>query len=409
VIVRIGKKVKKSVRRSLEKIASMATVVNETFNGISIIKGYSMESHEIGRLDVEIQKLKRYLLQMVKADALVGPLTEFILVLGVVIFVLVSGRKLETGQILLGDLIALYGVLALMLDPVRKLSSVNNMIQTSVAAAERAFEFIDAQPSIVEEPDADDIPPIRESLRFNDVHFSYTGKTEVLKGVDVDIRHGEMVALVGFSGAGKSTMIKLIPRFYDVGSGSITVDGHDIKDATLKSLRDQIAMVPQDTILFNLSVRDNIAFGKKEFTDAEVVQAAKGAYAHEFIERLPQGYDTVIGEAGATLSGGQRQRLAIARALIKNPAILILDEATSNLDSESEQAIQKALAQFVQGRTTLVIAHRLATVKRSDRILVLDEGHIVEEGTHQELLRKGGLYRRLYDTQFSSQDEEGAA
>jgi subfamily B ATP-binding cassette protein MsbA len=239
-------------------------------------------------------------------------------------------------------------------------------------------------------------------LRFDHVHFSYNSDREVLKGISFEIKKGEMVALVGFSGAGKSTVVKLIPRFYDVSGGAVTIDGTDIRRGTFKSLRDQISIVTQDTVLFNESIRDNIAFGRTAYSDDRVREAAAAARASEFIERLPEQYRARIGESGGLLSGGQRQRLAIARAIIKDPAILILDEATSSLDSESEQAIQNAIEKFIVGRTTLVIAHRLSTIQRADRILVLDDGQIVEQGTHRELIAKGGLYRRLYDVQFAS-------
>lgn len=409
VIIKIGKKVKKSVRRSLEKIASMATVINETFSGIAIIKGYSMEEHEARRLNGEISKLRRYLIQMVRADAAVGPLTEFIMALGIVAFVLVTGHRLSSGLLSAGDIVRLYAALAFMMDPVRKLSAVNNMIQTSVASAERIFEFIDMKPSVAEAPGARSIGRLESALRFEDVRFSYDGKTGVLNGLNLDIKRGEMVAIVGFSGGGKSTLTKLIPRFYDVTGGRILIDGVDIREATFESLRGQIGMVPQEPILFNLPIRENIAFGKPDFTDAQIEAAARGAHAHDFILKTPQGYDTVLGESGSNLSGGQRQRLAIARALIKDPAILILDEATSNLDSESERAIQQALAEFVVGRTTIVIAHRLSTVQRADRIVVLDEGRVAEQGTHRELLERGGIYRRLHDIQFAQSGEDGAA
>ena len=403
-LVRIGKKVKKSVSRSLQRIASMATVVNETFNGIMIIKGYSMEEHEAGRLRKETTHLRRYLLQMVHANAITGPITEVIMVAGIVIFLLISGQRVVSGDLTVGNLVILYGALAMMLDPVRKMSSVNNLIQTSVASAERIFEFMDMAPSIKESPQAKDMDRLNDAVRFEQVHFAYDKRGEVLRGIDIEIAKGEMVALVGFSGAGKSTVAKLLPRFYDVTEGRITFDGHDIREATFKSLRGQIGIVSQETILFNTSVADNISFGNPGITREQTIAAAKAANAHEFIEKLPEGYDTVLGEGGASLSGGQRQRLAIARALVKDPAVLILDEATSSLDSESERLIQQAINEFVVGRTTLVIAHRLSTIKKASRIIVLDEGTVAESGTHEELLQHDGLYKRLYDTQFAQSE-----
>jgi subfamily B ATP-binding cassette protein MsbA len=277
-----------------------------------------------------------------------------------------------------------------------------------MASAERVFEYIDMKPEIVDAPDAVALPPLRESLCFNDVRFSYDGKTEVLCGIDLRIKKGEMVALVGFSGAGKSTLVKLLPRFYDVTGGSITLDGIDIRKATLESLRGQLSIVTQDSILFNESIRENIAHGRDDYSDERIRAAARAAHAEEFIAPLPEGYETSIGESGSSLSGGQRQRLAIARAIVKDPAILILDEATSSLDSESEQAIQKAMDEFVVGRTTLVIAHRLSTIQRADRIVVLENGRVAEMGTHRELIEKGGIYRRLYEIQFAASGEKAA-
>ncbi len=401
VIVKLGKKLKKSVKRSLERMASMATVVNETFSGITIVKGYGMETREAARFNSETVRLRRFLMQIVRANAAVGPATEFLLVIGLAAFVLFSGYQVTAGRLQAGDLVQLYAALALMLDPVRKLSAVNNQVQTSVASGERVFELMDLEPSILEAPNAVDIPRLKEALRFEDVHFSYDGEVNVLSGLTFEALHGEMAALVGFSGAGKSTTAKLVPRFYDATSGRVTFDGVDVRDATFKSLRGQVGFVPQETLLFNRTVRDNIAFGLERFDEEDIVRAAKLANAHDFITALPKGYDTLLGEGGAGLSGGQRQRLAIARALVKDPAVLILDEATSSLDSESEQAIQDALSKFVVGRTTLVIAHRLSTIMRADRILVLHEGRVAEQGTHEQLLAKGGLYHRLYETQFA--------
>jgi subfamily B ATP-binding cassette protein MsbA len=402
VIVTVGKKVKKSVRRSLQKIASTATVAAEAVRGIMVVKAYNMEEYETGRIKTELDKLRRYLVRMVRYDAAIEPATEFLLVVGLLMFMLLANRRIEAGYVNVLDVAVLLGALVMMMDPLRKLSSVNNMIQSSVASAERVFEFIDAKSDIVEAHDAVELPPLKNTLRFDNVQFSYNGKDPVLRGVSFEVKKGEMVALVGSSGAGKSTIVKMIPRFYDVSAGSVAIDGVDIRQATFKSLRDQIGIVTQDTILFNETVRENIAFGRETYALERIRQAALAAHAAEFIDKLPLKYDTPIGESGATLSGGQRQRLAIARAVIKDPAILILDEATSSLDSESEQAIQKAIEEFVVGRTTIVIAHRLSTVKRADRILVVDAGEIVEQGPHADLMAKNGLYRRLYDVQFGS-------
>ncbi|NIA14074.1 MAG: ATP-binding cassette domain-containing protein, partial [Nitrospiraceae bacterium] len=372
LIAKIGKKLKRSVRRSLQRIAAMASVGAETINGILIVKAYSMEDYEAGRVTAELRRLRHYLTKMVKFDAAISPVTEFLLSVGLVVFILLANQAVESNRLDGGDLVILLGSLLAMMDPLRKLASVNNMIQTSVASAERVFEFIDLKSDIVEVEDAIDLPVLSETLRFENVRFAYNDDGEVLKGIDFEIEKGEMVALVGFSGAGKSTIVKLIPRFYDVSSGAVLVDGIDIRKATFRSLRDQIGIVTQDTILFNESIRDNIAFGQESYSPERVREAAVAANAAEFIERLPKGYDTVIGESGGTLSGGQRQRLAIARAIIKDPAILILDEATSSLDSESEHAIQKAIEEFIVGRTTIVIAHRLSTVQKADRILVVE-------------------------------------
>ncbi|NLO32407.1 MAG: ABC transporter ATP-binding protein [Candidatus Hydrogenedentes bacterium] len=400
-LISIGKKMRMSVRRSLQKIAGMATVVNETIKGISIIKGFGMEDYEVNRVHAEIRRLRKFLLRMVRLHALTGPSTELILVVGIVSFVLFSGQRVESGQLDAGALVQLYFALAMMLDPVRKMSDVNNLIQTSVASAQRCFEFIDMQPDIQERADAVALEPLRSSIRFENVSFSYDGEREVLQDINLEIKKGEMVALVGPSGSGKSTFVKLLPRFYDPIRGSVSIGGVAIREATISSLREQMSIVTQDTILFAEPLRSNIAFGRDDFTEERIQGAAQAAHADLFIEELPNGYDTVIGESGCTLSGGQRQRIAIARAIIKDPSLLILDEATSSLDSESEQLIQEALDHFVKGRTTIVIAHRLSTIQRADRILVMDAGRIIEEGSLDELLAKEGAYRRLHDLQFN--------
>lgn len=405
LILTVGKRVKKSARRSLQRVAAMASVIQETVSGIAVVKSFRMEDYEKARIRREVDKLRRYLIRIARADAAVGPSTEFLMVLGVVTFVVLGVRQVSGGNLSPGELSMLFISLAMMLDPLRKLATVNNQVQASVASAERVFEFIDWKPDVVESPDAKALVPLEVALRFEDVHFAYDGTAEVLHGVDFEVKKGEMVALVGFSGAGKSTIAKLITRFYDPVKGRITIDGTDIRDATLASLRGQIGIVTQETILFHDTVRGNIAFGQTDFSDERVREAAEAAQAAEFVERLDHGYDTLLNEGGGNLSGGQRQRLSIARAIIKDPAILILDEATSSLDSESERAIQQAIAEFVVGRTTLVIAHRLSTIRRADRIVVIHEGRVAEEGTHEELLSRGGIYQGLYDVQFAPSKE----
>ena len=412
VMVKVGQSVRRRARRSLEKVASLQTVAKETVTGISIVKGYSMEDYAIGVVNREYRKLQRQGLKMMWADAAIGPLTEIVMMIGFVVFIYMSASQVESGNLGISDLAVLYIALAGMLDPIRKLTSVNNAVQSSVASAQRAFEFIDMESEILDAPDAVTLAPIKEGIRFEDVVFGYNGKTEVLHGVSFDVKKGEMVAIVGHSGAGKSTVVKLLPRFYDVTSGAIKFDGIDIRKVTQESLRAQIGIVTQEIILFNESVRANIAAGRANYPEERIHSAAEAAHASEFIEHLPKGYDTSVGESGGQLSGGQRQRLAIARALMKDPSILILDEATSSLDTESERAIQKAIEEFVVGRTSIVIAHRLSTVQRADRIIVLDNGRVAEQGTHQELLqREGSVYRRLYEVQFASEEaapvEEG--
>ena len=401
LLLAVGRNLRKRVQRSLTKVAAMASVVTETVSGITIIKGFRMEKYEGRRMRDELRMLRKQLIKISKADAIVAPSTEVLLVLGIGVLLILSEQRVASGSLTTGNLIILFGALGAVIDPIRKLSRMSNAVQISAASAERVFAIIDLKPHVAEKPDAVDLAPFQHSIRFENLSFTYDGQTPVLADVDLEIKKGEMVALVGFSGAGKSTMVKLLPRFYDPTAGRITVDGVDIKEVTLSSLRDQLSIVTQENILFNESVRKNITFGRDDFQDTRVKEAAHAAHADEFIRAMPGGYDAPIHEAGKNLSGGQRQRIAIARAIIKDPAILILDEATSSLDSESEKIIQLAIDEFVEGRTALVIAHRLSTVLRADRIVVMEKGRVVEQGTHQELLTKGGVYSRLYKLQFS--------
>ncbi len=404
-LIQLGLYVRKSVRRSLMKVADLASLINETTRGIVIVKGFQLESFLKVKFKLEAQKLRRFLTKMIRADSATEPITEFILVVGFSFFVLFSGYRVITNNLDLGDLFQVYLALAMTLDPVRKLSTVNNLIQTSVASAERIFEFIDVKPSIVDRPDSIELAPLSKEIVFDGVSFSYDGEKKVLDNLSFSIKKGERVALVGPSGAGKTTIIKLIPRFYDVLEGRIMIDGVDIRKATIASLRNQIAVVTQETILFSGSVRENLVGGREDVSEEEIYEALKMSRAYDFVMQLPNGLDSNLGEFGQLLSGGQRQRLALARAILKNPAILLLDEATSNLDSESEKYIQEALSEFLRDRTSIIIAHRLSTITNADRIIVLDKGKIVEMGSHAELIRTQGMYYQLYKHQFGLKDE----
>ncbi len=404
-LIQLGLYVRKSVRRSLMKVANLASLVNETTRGIVIVKGFRLEDFLKSKFNLEAQKLRRYLSKMVRADSATEPITEFILVVGFSFFVLFSGYRVIAYNLDLGDLFQVYLALAMTLDPVRKLSTVNNLIQTSVASAERIFEFLDLKPSIVNAPDAIEIGPLSKEIIFDKVSFSYDGEKRVLDNISFSVKKGERIALVGPSGAGKTTVMKLIPRFYDVLEGAIMIDGVDIRKITLESLRNQIAIVTQETVLFSGSVRENLTGGRDDIPDEKIYEALRMSYSYDFVMQLPNGLDSNLGEFGQLLSGGQRQRLALARAILKNPSILLLDEATSNLDSESERYIQEALAEFLKDRTSIIIAHRLSTITNVDRIIVLDKGRIVETGSHEELIKRQGMYYQLYKHQFGVREE----
>jgi subfamily B ATP-binding cassette protein MsbA len=401
-LVSIGKKLRAINKRGQEHIAELSVVAQETLTGTKIMKAFGREAHERERFKQANRRLYQLIMRDVHVHELTSPLMEFIGALGIGAALWYGGYQVIQGQTTAGTFFSFLAGLMMLYGPVRKLSNTSNQIQQSVPAAERVFELLDLEQTVVDRPQARPLHALRETIAFEHVSFQYEhGAGPVLHDISLVVNKGEVVAFVGMSGAGKSTLADLIPRFHDVTSGRITIDGVDIRDCTLASLRAHIGIVTQETILFNETVAHNIGYGKPGASFDDVVQAAQLAYAHEFIQELPQGYDTIIGERGVKLSGGQRQRIAIARALLKNPPILILDEATSELDAESEFIFQKALANLVEGRTVFVIAHRLATVMKADRIVVVDGGQIAEMGTHEDLLAHKGLYNRLHSLQMS--------
>ncbi|MSR65638.1 MAG: ATP-binding cassette domain-containing protein [Verrucomicrobiae bacterium] len=390
-----GRKVKKSTKGSQKNLADTISLLTESFTGVRIVKAFSMEETENQQFRKNSKKLFRYFFRVAMASEILGPIIELISAVGLVAAFLYAyhlGMDWAKFGVIGFGLFKLYG-------PIKKLSKVHMVLQSAAAATERIFQVLAVQPSVIEKPDARTLPTVQRQIEFDHVHFSYD-QSVVLDDIHFTATAGKLIAIVGTSGAGKSTLVNLIPRFYDAGTGSIRIDDVNIRDVTLASLRKQIAMVTQDVILFDDSVANNIAVGRPGATREEIIDAAKRANAHSFIEQMTNGYDSEIGERGVRLSGGQRQRLAIARAILKNAPILILDEATSSLDTESERFVQEALDDLMQQRTSFVIAHRLSTVQHADTILVIDKGRIVESGRHAELLARGGIYKRLYDLQF---------
>jgi len=396
----LGQKAKKATRKGLHSRDKLLNILQETFEGISIVKAFNMESREEDRFADENTNVRAQDLKVVKAAAIASPFIEVTAILGLALSMGFAVWMLDTGRLTLNVFGLFYVALVSMSDPMRKLSNLNTRLQSLVAAATRVFEFFDEEPDIVDKPDAKIMPAFSRGICLSDVCFSYNGSDTVLKSVNITARKGEIIALVGPSGAGKSTVARLIPRFYDTASGVVKIDDVDVRDYTLASLRDQIGLVTQDIILFNDTIAANIAYGRPDATQEQIEKAAHAANAHDFIMCLPNGYNSVIGEKGLTLSGGQRQRVALARAIIKDPPILILDEATSSLDSESEHLIQLALDEFMKHRTSIVIAHRLSTVEKASRIYVLAEGCVTAAGTNDELLRSSDIYKRLYSRQF---------
>ena len=402
-VVQFGKRLRKTTHKSQERMAEIATLLEETIRGVRIVKAFTMEPFEVARFREATRKHLRWNLSAQRTQALTSPVMELLAGVCMVLLFGYAQSRIAAGMLTGGEFASFLTGLALMYAPIKKLNKVNLSLNTALSASERVFRMLDVENDVREKPDAVALRDVGSGVRYAGVTFTY-GNEPVLRGIDLDVAPGEIVALVGGSGAGKSTLVNLLPRFYDVTEGRITIDAVDVRDATLHSLRSLMGFVTQEVILFNDTVRNNIAYGRENVDEQLVVAAARAANAHEFIDNLPHGYDTPIGESGMLLSGGQRQRLAIARALFKDPPILVLDEATSALDTESERLVQQALNNLMQGRTTLVIAHRLSTIRRAHKIVVLDKGRIVETGTHEELLARRGVYRKLYDLQFVDDD-----
>ncbi|MCY3954905.1 MAG: lipid A export permease/ATP-binding protein MsbA [Nitrospira sp.] len=400
-IVKIGKRLRKLAARGQESMGDMASALKESFAGIRIVKAYGGEHLEQQRFAKGNSAYLRTVMKSAQLGALSAPLLEAIGIGGIAFIVWYGGFLVIDEQMKPGEFFSFLAAMFIAYTPVKKLAGANSQVQRAIAAANRVFEMLDQEHEFVHDHGRAELPAISRSLEFQDVSFSYEGSDEPeIEHVHLTVEFGEVVALVGKSGSGKSTLMSLVPRFHDPSEGRILIDGRDIRDVTLTSLRAQIAIVSQETVLFDETVRANVAYGRPEASEEDIIRAARAGHAWEFIEELPDGLDTLIGENGVNLSGGQRQRLAIARAMLRNPPVLILDEATSALDTESERNVQAALAELMKNRTTLVIAHRLSTVQHADRIIVLDEGRIVEEGLHHELLRRNGMYTRLYQTQF---------
>lgn len=405
---RIGREVRTRTRTGQDKLAEIQNILHETVTGNRIVKAFNTELWEILRFKTAARRLFRANLRNVRIQSISSPLMDSIGAVAIAMFLWIGRDQILHGQMTIGIFGAFIILLFKLYDPVRKFAYFYNSFQQAMGASSSIFEYFDTEDDVKERPHAATLKHFQRAIQFQNVGFSYSteeGEHQILHNIDLEVRAGEVLALVGPSGAGKSTLVNLIPRIFDVSTGSILIDGQDIRYLTLASLRRQVAQVTQDTILFNDTVRNNIAYGQPDVKVAVVEEAARNALAHDFILRMPQGYDTVIGEKGFRLSGGERQRLAIARAILKDSPILILDEATSALDSESESLVQKALANLMQGRTVMVIAHRLSTVRRANRIAVLEDGRITAVGPHEELLSNSPTYQRLYHLQFIDQPE----
>lgn len=399
-----GKKIRKTGGRIQECTADITSVLQESVASARVIKSFVREDYEVDRFDVENRANFRANMKNAQLMATLTPVVELVAAIGVTMIIWYGGNNVINGTITAGSLVAFLTYAVNISNPIKRLTRVIGNIQKALAAAQRVFMIIDMPEEIAESRDAKQLPEVSGKVEFQNVSFAYDDKGNVITDLSFSVKPGEVIAIVGPSGAGKSTIANLLPRFYDVNKGDIKIDGHSVREVTLDSLREQVGIVPQETMLFNGSVYNNILYGRLDATKEEIEAAAKAANAHDFIMQLTDGYETKLGDRGVNLSGGQRQRIAIARAILKNPRILILDEATSALDTESERVVQEALDRLMVGRTSFVIAHRLSTVKNADKILVLEKGNLVESGTHDELLALDGLYAHLYKFQYRNKE-----
>ena len=403
-IARLGKRMRKVSANTQQQIGEFATLLEQTFQGVRHVKAYGMEPYECSRMEKLVETVFKLSFKAQTVSARSSPIMETLGGAAITTIIIYGGSRVIDGASDPGSFFSFITALLLAYEPVKRLANINMSLQSGLAASQRVFMVLDLEPEIKDAPDATELNISGGNINFNKVSFAYNPEITALRDIDLEIKAGETVALVGPSGAGKSTILNLIPRFYDIDNGAISVDGQDIRDVTLESLRKATALVSQEITLFDDTVRANIAYGRAGATDAEIEDAARHAAAHDFILQLEDGYDTIVGENGVKLSGGQRQRIAIARAMLKNAPILLLDEATSALDTESERHIQGALAELMKGRTTLVIAHRLSTIVDADKICVINNGRVTEQGKHEELLALGGAYANLYNLQFSEEN-----